>query len=165
MKKILIGLGVVFGLFLLVIVGGLCYIGMRVTAGYYPDTKVIVGAEIKQPTRDAIVKIIPLNPGETIEFFYGAGFASFEEDGNLITNQRVVSYYEDEDRIDVSELKYEDIKEFYVTYSEDWLEDSEVYLYDSDDNEVFLLLSNEEGVDRIAVEYIRQRTNIEPEVE
>jgi hypothetical protein len=157
MKIALIVAGVLFGLLLIGLLGWLTWVGLEMQVGMSPDTAVVAGSEMKAPTRKAIEKLVPLRPGETIEFFYSAGLWSFEEDGNLVTNQRVVSYMTEDGEFTLNEADLDDIVRVVPEFSDSWLEDSLVWVELAEGDGFYLLLSCEWGGDRKAIDYLAKR--------
>jgi hypothetical protein len=157
MKVFWITIGCVAGLLLLGLFGWLFWVGLAMELGKAPDTAVIAGSEMKPATREAIVKLVPLRPGEKIEFFYSAGLWSFAEDGNLITDQRIVSYMTDEGEFTFDEADLEDIVQVVPEFSDSWFEDSLVWVELGEGEGFYLLLSTEEGGDRKAINYLASR--------
>src|SRR5690606_38287847 len=141
MKIFLIIIGSIVGVVLLGIFAFVMWIGLAIEGGSMPDTMVLRGHELKPATVKAIAKFAPLRPGEKIEYFYSAGFWSFEEDGNMITNERVVSYYTDEGVFWFDEVDLEDIASIEPEYSDSWLEDTYVWIERTDGDGFYLALS------------------------
>ncbi len=157
MKTFLIIIGSIFGLLMLALFGFVLWIGVSIEAGNMPDTMVLRGRELKPSTVKTIEKLVPLRPGEKIEYFYSGGFWSFEEDGNIITNQRVISYSTDNGVFWSDEVDLEDIESIEAEFSDTWLEDSFVWINPKDGDGFCIILSCEEKVDREAVNHLRGR--------
>jgi hypothetical protein len=94
-------------------------------------------------------EVIGLVPGERVLYFYSAGFFSIKPDGNILTDRRVISYWEDPflggfylDSVDL-----DDIREVEIAYG-NWLSQTAVTVKRHDGSEVRLILSAESGGDR-----------------
>ncbi|MDA8746543.1 hypothetical protein N9N28_18120 [Rubripirellula amarantea] len=163
MKKVLLGCGIMFGLLVVVFLGGAMWLGMMIESGNMPDTTVVAGNKLSKAARDAIDKAVTLRPDETIVYFYSMGLLSWEEDGNLITNQRVVSYSQFEGELFVDEADYEQFEEVYTSFFESWLDDSAVTIVTKQGDEFTIYLSNESDLDHAAVEYIERQSGLKAE--
>ena len=60
-----------------------------------PSTQVVDGWLVWGQSRNFLEESGVVEPGESILYFYGDGLFSFEEDGNLLTESRVISYWTD----------------------------------------------------------------------
>lgn len=157
MKKVLIGCGIALGVLFVALLAGVVWLGMQIESGAMPDTMIVAGNKLRTPAREAINKAISLRPGETITFFYSTGLLSWEEDGNLITNQRVVSYMQDEGQLVVEEADYDNIEEITPIFSEEWIDDTLVWITPKEGDEFMIALSIEDDLDHPAVDYIQKK--------
>lgn len=158
MRTFLIGLAIAFGLLVVVLFMGAMWIGLQMESGALPDTVIVAGEDLSEPALEAINKAITLRPGETIAFFYSTGVWDWEEDGNLITNQRVVSYMQEEDgELFVEEADYANIAEIETEFSDNWIEDTLVWITPKQEEDFVIALSIEEDLDHPAVEYIERK--------
>ena len=158
MKNLLLVCGIVVGVLFTILFYVLMWIGLRAEAGAIPDTVIVSGDEISEPAREAIGKAITLRPNETIAYFSSTGVLNWEEDGNLITNQRVVSYMQDEEgKFIVEEADYDNIEEIAPEFSDKWIDDTFVWITPREGEEFLIALSIEEDLDHPAVEYIQRK--------
>ena len=127
---------------------GLCLvIGFGLQSGYLAGTEVLRGGELPERQRTEIAKIVNLRPGERILYFYCAGFV-VAEDGNLITNQRVISYEERDGETLVYQAEYGQIVDVEMTPGS-FMEDTLLKIIPANqDYDFFLLLSIENGGDK-----------------
>lgn len=114
---------------------------------------------LKESGQEAVTAIIPPRPGESYLYFYSLGAFSYAEDGNLVTDQRVVSYFEGEDgEFYRYETDYRDIEDILVSYGSGFLEDTEILVVHADPELDYpLVFSVKGGLDRELVEYIQSR--------
>lgn len=113
--------------------------------GLVPSTQVMPGWMLWGPSRAVLEDYEILHPGEKVEYFYSGGFLSFAEDGNLLTDRRVVSYWEapdEEDTLYVESAEFAEIKRKDVEPG-DWLDLTMVKITRHDDTEFSIHLSNE----------------------
>jgi hypothetical protein len=66
------------------------------STGLVPSPTVVAGTELSERQARLIREFAELRPHEKIDFYYSNAFISFEEDGNIVTDERVVSYYLDD---------------------------------------------------------------------
>ena len=101
---------------LLCILGGLAVMAVLIVAGFLwalqtgglASTEVLPGNKVPGQQRNDIAKIVHLENGEQIQWFYSSSMTVFG-DGNLLTDRRVVSYQDDGDGPWIEEIAYEDI--------------------------------------------------------
>lgn len=155
MKVLGIILACFFGLVVLALLG----IGMAMEAGVIPDTKVLRRSEIDAQLTDRLHGIVELAEDERIEYFYSAGLFSYEEDGNLLTDRRVISYETWDGEFTLASLPYADIASVEAELSDSEFADGFVYCWptDADRECVVLLLSDEEDRDDEALAYLERR--------
>ena len=132
--------------------------------GYYmeaagPPLDTEKWSTLKESGQDAVTVIVSPRPGETFLYFYSLGAFSYAEDGNLVTDQRVVSYFEGEDgEFYLYESDYSEIEDIRVSYGSGFLEDTEILVLHADPElDYHLVFSVEGGLDRELVEYIQSR--------
>lgn len=153
------------GLFSLFVLGGvgLCRLVTLIESGRIPDTAVVPGSKMAPATREAISKVIALRPDEHIQFYYSPALFSHAAAGNLIADQRVISYEQFGDQLLISEADYAEIEDIDISYSDGWLNDSLLFITRQSGASLTLLLSTENGLDRIAANYILERiAKVEP---
>ena len=157
MKKVLIGCGVLFGLFVLASCGGILWIGLKIDSGEIPDTAVLPGNKLSSAARDSINQVVTLRPDESIQFFYCQDMLDWSADGNLITNQRIISYQQDGELI-YFEADFDDIVSLTPNFGE-WPDDTSL-LVETKEGEVFVLyFADEDDMDHTAIEYAQRRIN------
>lgn len=113
-----------------------------------PEDKVRVASEIETSEIDFLKEKDYLMPEEEIIFFYSAGLFSIHSDGNLLTNMRVVSYEVTGGEVYFGDAYYEEIYDIEVFYSDGSLDNTDVVITKSSGEEVYLILSPEDGRDR-----------------
>ena len=80
--------------------------------GIVPNAKVITGSELSNINRNKLIDKKIINKNDEILFFYSDGFFSILEGGELITEDKLISYGKNEDNIfDIWEMKIENIKD------------------------------------------------------
>ncbi len=129
------------------------YIGL-----YSPDIKVLEWDKVVATGRSQVLEIVQPHEGETFKYFYSIGLLSFKEDGNLITDKRIVSYWEVDGELYLNESAYPDIVGYTVTPAKTWIDDTVVVVNHADaDYDFELYLSAEDGMDKVAISYIKSQ--------
>ena len=156
-----IGLGAVTGM----VVGALVLV-MAVASSFHwiVPSRVVTGEEIRPADLRFLRAEGMLEDGELPLYFYSIGIFSVADEGNLLTDRRVVSYFRlpfESARLLISSATFEEIHQIETTYSDSALEDSEVFVQtsaDADDG-FYLSLSSEEGGDRTFVNRLTELWN------
>lgn len=130
-KTLLIILLVVGG----VTLAGLATIGTLMELGAINSGEIERGADLNDKTR-AILEDTFLRTDETVIWFYSADLIDAAADGNVLTDQRVVSYFKDteavvaeKDELYVDWALLEDITAVRVKLSGTFIEDSELQVW------------------------------------
>jgi len=120
-----------------------------------PSTQVIEGERLPRRDRAFLLENGIVTDLERIHYFYSGGLFSIGDDGNLVTDQRVISYYRDPDadRRVVESARYREILDVRVKYSTSPFKDTEIQIITGDDDdELFILtVSAEDQRDRLFV--------------
>lgn len=140
-----------------VIIFALIVLGTMSQYGYIPNTKVERGEELSKRQHKIISEIVALKPTEQIKYYYSAGLFSYREDGNLITDSRIISYYIEDSEFLMNESEYSEIVDIDVEFSDSFLEDTVVHVWPDNEESFILLLCNEDKRDQEAVEYIKNQ--------
>lgn len=94
----------IFIFFSLIGVGGLTM------TGTLTPTEVLSGNDLSEDYKETLINSDIINQGDYIQYFYSDGFSRIEETGSILTSDRVIMYFEDENEdIAVYELYFEDI--------------------------------------------------------
>ena len=136
----------------LVIVGGL------IEARILPDTMVIDGSELPEGTIETLTDHKILMGGEEILMVYSLGIFSWLEDGNMLTDRHVISWWQDENGdLQLERMAYLDIQEATLTLPEDDYSDSVIEVTSHDDDYIMLYVSAEEGGDQRFLRALKSR--------
>ncbi|MEM7307426.1 MAG: hypothetical protein AAF682_12185 [Planctomycetota bacterium] len=148
MKKLIIFLVAAFGCCFVASLMALIGIGFLAETHYIPDTEAHPGSELREADQAWLRENGIVLEGETVLWFYSTGFVSISEDGNLFTENAVISYWEEEGELIVQAAAFEDIAEIDPAWSDSWLEDS-IFTVRTDGDEWFeLYVSAENGKDK-----------------
>jgi len=126
-----------------------------------PATQVVDGPDLPSWHRNYLRAEQILENTEMVQHFYSAGFFSIKDDGNLLTDQRIISYWRDPDsrELVVASARYEDIQDLQLERG-DALTDSTLTVVHHDGSEFILILSTEADGDQRCLETaqtLRQR--------
>ena len=78
--------------------------------GILPSSEVQKGSEVSSFHLNALHKNEIIEPDEGIEYFYSNGLLSIIDEGSLLTDRRVITYFTDEnDELKIYELYLNDI--------------------------------------------------------
>jgi len=129
---------------LFVILGILAY---AFSSGRLASTAALPQNKIPKNQLDEITRIVNLRPTEKVLYFYSATMM-VSGDGNLFTNDRVISYTNEGGSLQVFEATYEEIKDLSFSPSNSWLEDSTITITLQDETMLDLWVSTESGRDK-----------------
>ncbi|MEH6525896.1 MAG: hypothetical protein V7723_07455 [Sneathiella sp.] len=125
-------------------------LGTLLEIGILPETKVIVGKDIPNYQLETLVDKSIVNPSDSIEFLYCEGFFSVLEGGQLLTDNRLISYEQTDGKLSIYEMPYESISKIELLQVGSSYEDSVYKIYgnqNADWEYIVILLSVEEGGD------------------
>ncbi len=136
-------------------------VGVMMEMHIVPDTKVVDGDWLREADVQFLRDHQLLAEGEEILLFYSTGL-SVPEDGQYLTEDRLVSYFElpDSGELYFSEVDYENITGVRTTWSTFWIVDSTVTITTDDDYEFEIWLSPEDEGDRRFVKELKKRANL-----
>ncbi len=155
-KKVLIGCGVAAGIFVGLIVLLLIVLGAGIESGFMPDSQALSRGKIPRPQLNELEEMGIVERGETVLFFYSGGLFSVEDDGNLFTDYRVISYQTFEDEREVYSATYPEIVELVFEENDEWAGDSTILVEKTDGTLFTLVVSNEGSKDSLFYKQLHQ---------
>ena len=122
-----------------------------------PSNQVVPGYMVYPWQKQVLREMGGLNPNETLLYFYSTAM-HMKYEGNYLTDQRVVSYWTDEQTDEVAGefATYADIDEVRVERPTGFLEDSTVTIVRHDGSGFYVVLSTENNRDR---EFLKELEN------
>jgi len=111
------------------------------TVGVVPSTRVLAGSEIRDNEVALLKQENIISENATVTHFYSEGLFSILEGGNILTKERVISYYRDETgEFHVNDINLANISDVYLVAEGDSMNDSiyEVHSVDGDWLELYL---------------------------
>ena len=136
------------------------FVGWGLMTGRFADTKVLPGNKLPSRIAQTVSASAGLAPGERILYFYSSAMTP-EGDGNLLTDQRVISYVNDGTDAWCDSIAVDDIVSVHFTKSDNWLDDSTIVITSSDGSELTLYASSEGGGDDRFVNAIRSAAKMD----
>lgn len=157
---VIIGLIVAVPLAALVAIAGFAVWG--VLTGRIADSKVLPGNKLPPRLVDTISASAGLKADERILYFYAAALTP-AGDGNLLTNQRVISYVDDGTDAWCHWTDNDQIVAVRFDKSDSWIEDSTIVVESSDGSELTLYASSEEDGDDRFFQAIKKAAGLDEE--
>ena len=130
----------IFSIAIFVLLGIVWY---GVSSGWLTSTAAIPQNKIPKKQLREIDHIVGLGPTEIVLYFYSTTM-TVSGDGNLFTNERVISYTD----FQVIDATYGEIEEITFNQSTSWLEDSTIAIFLLDGTTFSLWVSTESGRDK-----------------
>jgi hypothetical protein len=132
-------------------------VGLLTMNGILTPTEVLEGKDLSEDYRESLINSDVINQGDSIQYFYSDGFSSILEGGSILTSDRVIMYFEDENKeIAVYELYFEDITDVELTEDGSLFNNSVYRVYaDSRDAYLTIYLSTEDRGDIKFIDALR----------
>lgn len=109
-----------------------------------PDSVMIEGNDIPQRYAVKLRQQGILAEGELIEVFYSSGLLSILEDGNLMTDRRVISYEESEDEMLVLSATFEEVSHILIAEDGATFRDALLEVVSKDGSSFYLYMTVED---------------------
>lgn len=147
------------GIFIFFLLIGL---GWLSTTGALAPTEVLSGNDLSEDYKERLINSDIINQGDDIQYFYSDAFMRIEETGSILTSDRVIMYFEDENEdIAVYELYFEDITDIELVEEGNFLNLSVYRVYaGSPDSYLTLWLSTENRGDIKFIEALRSELKL-----
>lgn len=145
----------VAGGFIALLAAILMIIGAAEMLGYLPPNGTVTGKQLSNFNKNILLENKYVTQKEEIIYFYSAGIFKIKEDGNLLTNERVISYWQGDDEDGYVSIYLSDITDVSVEYSQNWYEDSKITVT-SDNNELYLFVPSDAGADKKFVKELNE---------
>lgn len=143
MKKFFIGCGIliaiVVGLSLAAIIG----LGYLIEAGKVPDSAALPKNKISSELVAKLRELKIVEADEEVQFYYSPALLSFEAEGYLFTDRRVISY----ENKDIYSATWDEIENIEFEDSDSFFEDAIITVTTTDDEIFILFVSAESNLD------------------
>ena len=141
----------------LALVAAAVAIAIGMESGRFPDSAVQPRNRIPPRVVEFLRERGIVENDETVLYYYSAALFSFEKDGNLFTDRRVIAYEGYEGEISVYSATYDEIESFEFVDSDDWASDSRIIVYTEDEDWFVLLVSTEADGDEEFYDKLEQQ--------
>ena len=120
------------------------------SVGLIPSTRVVQGSLLWPHHREYLENSGIIEADERILYFYSEGLFSIKDDGNLLTDRGVISYWRDEESNEfyIEKATFSEIAQIAPEYG-NFVESTSVTITRHDESEFVLLLSAEDRRDRL----------------
>jgi hypothetical protein len=117
-------------------------IGLMTETGILPSVEVISGSELAENDRQALVDKRIIKTDEKIKFFYSNGITSNIDDGNIMTDKRVISYETIDGKLGVYSATFDEIEKITIQQENSDSFDTVVEVSTTNGSGFYLILSN-----------------------
>ena len=149
--------------FLVLLVGGIVSASLVVSVLLGPPTRALRASEIPASYVETLVDAGVLDAGEELKFFCSGGLYSILENGNLLTDSRVVSYETVDGQLYVAWASYQEIESIDVEYASSvYFEDTTIKVATESRGEFMLLVSGEDFRDIEFVSELQDKSGVHP---
>jgi hypothetical protein len=145
-NPLVIGCVIAFGFIVIAVALLLGIFIYGIKSGALASIEALPADKIPQRQLNDISTIISLRPNEKILYFYSSAM-TVSGDGNLFTNERVVSYTVEEGQHQVFSADYGEIQSVTLHRSDSWIEDSTLEVLLNDGTTIVLWVSPENDKD------------------
>jgi hypothetical protein len=126
-----------------------------------PSTGVLAGSELKSSEVESLMTNSLIDTSDEVVLFYSGGLISILEQGSILTNERLITYYRIDEEIFSEAVEYSDIQDVAIEEHGTAMSDSVLRLVTRDGSVYRALVSGEGEGDSRFVQEIRSR--IQPE--
>lgn len=149
--------GAMYFLWGAVIAIAVIFAGLMVLGTLGPSTTVLTGAELDRSDLDLLRAEGIVEQDERIVLYYSAGLLSIREDGNMLTDRRLISYEESDGQIVVYAASLAEIESISIAEKGDFLSDSLLLITLRDGTSFYLFMSTENDGDNRFLEEVEKR--------
>ena len=121
-----------------------------------PGTQVVRGEHLPERHVAWLRAMGVVKPDEAIEYFYSTAFLSRRSSGYVVTDKGLAAYEQSDGKLNVQSAAYEEIEDIDVTFSESWIDDTEVFIEPRDEDGFYLMFSTEQKLDRSCVKRLME---------
>ena len=115
--------------------------------GHFADPDVVPVNKIHPRQVRKLQEMGVIQGGENVQYFYSGAFFSIRGDGNLFTDQRVISYAKYDGELEISNAYYDEVESIDFFPAESWSDDSIIEVTLKDQSWFSLYVSTNEGGD------------------
>lgn len=112
-----------------------------------PPNEVLAGTELRPAQLSKLREYGLIDPGEAVIMIYSAGLLSWLDDGNVLTNRRVISWERIDGEFYYSAVRYDEIVDARIEVRGNTLEPSLLVVEAADDEAIYLIVTREQDGD------------------
>ncbi|MCR9212434.1 MAG: hypothetical protein NXI13_01845 [Proteobacteria bacterium] len=130
--------------------------------GILPETKVVLGKDISNRHLQTLIDTSIVAPSDNIEYFFSDGVFNVLEGGQLLTDNRLVSYEQIDGTLAVYEMPYRVIQKIELLENGDSFNFSSYKIYGNETAEweyVVIFLSHDEGGDLAFIKALSEKVS------
>jgi hypothetical protein len=135
---------------------GFIILGLSIFSIFTPSIAVLEGGSLKQADEAFLREQEIVEPDELILLFYSAGVFSIKEDGNLLTDRRVISYETYAGELIVYAAAFDEIEEILIDGKGSTFSDTVIRVVRIDGEEFLLYLTVEDDGDERFIRDLRK---------
>jgi hypothetical protein len=159
--KVAIILAIVIVTPIVLLVGGLVALGIMSTNGTIPSAVVLSGPDVPSNQRRKLIEYGVVAEDESIEYFYSDALFYVMENGQVLTDRRLVAYESSDDEFFIYDAPFDEITAIEILSWGTFVEPTVVEVSTSGDDEViYIALSTGEQGDRKFLRTLERRTNL-----
>ena len=139
--------------------GPLVLLVIMSTLNVIPSTQVVSGSKMWDRDVEFLRSSGLLEEGEEVLYFYSQDLFDMKNDGNMLTNRKVVSYWKDDasDEFLAEVARYEEIEDLDTQPSSSFGDDTVITVHRYDGSSFILVVSGEDGRDQLFVDALQSR--------
>lgn len=84
----------------------LMVIGFMLELGYFPDSAAVAGSSVPDHVVEKLREADVIDDDEEVLYLYCGGLFDYLEDGNLFTDKRVISYWTEDEEVQIDAAPY-----------------------------------------------------------
>jgi len=124
-----------------------------------PENSHTAGSRLWDHNSEFLQQVGLLQKGEKVLYFYSDGVLSIEDDGNILTDAKVISYWKDDETKEffVETARYEDIETIETDYSDNFTDPTVITIRRNDGSDFILVVPSQENRDVAFVDELESR--------
>ncbi len=150
--------GIPLGIIVITVTGW----GLMMELGVVPSAEVLAGDEVPQKDKALLLNKGILLPNEKIQLFNSSGFISVLENGNILTDKRIISYEQQGGELQVYATPIEDVVEVKLTQKGDPTKPTMIEVWTNSGDGFLLVVPTENDGDTKFLKAIEQRLSSAP---
>ena len=135
----------------------LCVYGLLSVTNILPSSEVVSGQELSVSDTSLLIDNSIVFPNENIEYFYSEGLLSIKEGGSVLTDKRIIAYWQEDGTIQIESNPFFEISSIELIEEGNYLNNSVHKVFGNKDHWLLLILSTEKQGDIEFINALRQK--------